>query len=582
MERAYRAVLFIDVVESVRLVEEDEDDAISRWLKVVSLIETLVAPSTGGRIVKRLGDGMLIEFNDVRSAVAAAFAIQRASALDNAGSTADRQILLRTGIEFGNVIVDRNDVYGRGVNAAARLMGLAGPGEIVVSANARDQLTAALDAEIVDLGECYVRHVREPIRAFRVGPPGPLSVARFGSSLREMRPSLAVVPFNVRGGSEDQEIVGDMLAEEMIRAFCRSQELNVISHLSMTAFRGRRFSLKEVSTHLNADYVLSGSCSLSGGAMVLDAELAESKSDRIVWSERLSDTTGGIVAGAEELIGRTVAGVSRAVMSRELQRARSQPLPTLQNYTLLLGAITLMHRLSVESFNEAREMLETIIDRGSHQPIALSWLAKWHVMRTLQGWSNSVEKDGYRALELTKRALDADPELSLALAMDGFVHTHVLKRLDVARERYDLAIQSNPNDSLAWLLKGVTHAFCDEGEQAVHDTELALTLSPLDPLRYYFDSLAASANVTAGRYERALNLAQRSLRANRCHTSSWRVLTVAQWQLDMRAEARESALELLKLDPAFSVSGYLKSAPGASYAIGKKIAEILLEAGVPN
>ena len=554
MERAYRAVLFVDVAESVRLVEEGEEDAISRWLKIIDIIETTVVPATAGHIVKRLGDGMLIDFADVRSAVAASFAIQRASARDNAEASSDRQMLLRMGIEVGDVIVEQTDLYGRGVNVAARLMSLARPGEIVVSAKAREQLTPVLDAEVVDLGECFLRHVKEPIRAFRVGPPGPRSGVRFGGSLKEMRPSLAVVPFRVRGDNVGDNVIGDILAEEMIRSFCRSEEINIISHLSTAVFRGRDFNLREVSAHLNANYVLSGSCTVTGGAIKLDAELAEAKSERIVWFDRLRDTFDGIIVAGGDLIERTISGVSKAVMTQELQRARSQPLPTLQNYTLLLGAIALMHRLSAQSFNEAKPMLETIIERWSHQPVALSWLAYWHVLRVQQGWSISAEEDGLRALELTKRALDSDPELSLALAVDGFVHTNLLKRFDIARDRYDLAIESNPNNSLALLLRGTMHAFCDEGELAVQDTELSLALSPLDPHRYFYDSLAASANITARRYERAVTLAERSLRANRCHTSTWRALTVAQWQLGLRTQARESARELLKLDPTLTVS----------------------------
>ena len=142
------------------------------------------------------------------------------------------------------------------------------------------------------------------------------------------------------------------------------------------------------------------------------------------------------------------------------------------------------------------------------------------------------------ALECTRRALDSDPNCSLALAIDGFVHTNLLKRLDIAQERYDLALAANPNDSLAWLLKGTLHAFMDEGDKAVEYTEMALKLSPLDPQRYFYDSLAASAHLTAGHYDRALELAQRSLRANRSHTSTLRVMTVAQWQLGHRDEAR--------------------------------------------
>src|SRR5260221_3359947 len=171
LRHAYRAVLFIDVVNSVRLIERDEDGTILRWLRIVDRIENSVLPGSGGRVVKHLGDGMLLEFENMRTAASAAFEIQRASARDNAEQPPDCQILLRAGIDVSDVIISHQDLYGRGVNLAARLMGLAGPGEIVVSARAREQLTPLLDADVEDLGECYLKNIEAPVRAFRIGPP---------------------------------------------------------------------------------------------------------------------------------------------------------------------------------------------------------------------------------------------------------------------------------------------------------------------------------------------------------------------------------------------------------------------------
>jgi adenylate cyclase len=582
LRHAYRAVLFIDVVDSVRLIERDEEGSILRWLSIVDLIENAVLPGSGGRVVKHLGDGMLLEFENVRAAASAAFEIQSASARDNAEQPPDCQMLLRAGIDVSDVIVSHQDLYGRGVNLAARLMGLAGPGEIVVSARARGQLTPLLDADVEDLGECYLKNIEAPVRAFRIGPPGPHPVVKSHWSLDEMRPTLAIIPFAVRGEAVEQGILGEVLADEIIRALCRAQELNVISRLSTSAFAGRKLNLHEVRLHLHANYAVSGVCRVTGDSVSLDAELVDTKTGQIVWQDRLAERIVGILEGNHELVGRAVGEISSAIMTRELLRTRSLPLPTLESYALLMGAIASMHRLRAADFNDARAMLEAILERGSYQPVAQAWLARWHVLRVQQGWSDNVMDDAHRALELTRRALDADPEFSLALAVDGFVHTNLLKRFDIARERYNLAIHSNPSDSLALLLKGMLHAFCDEGDQAVRDTELALMLSPLDPHRFFYDSLAASANLTAGNYARALELARRSLRANRMHTSTWRVLTVAQWQLGMHEEARESARQLLKLEPTLTVQGYLARAPGASFSIGKLVADVLRQAGVPD
>jgi len=579
---AKRAVLLVDIVESVRLIEQDEADAIARWLGFVDHIKTRILPETKGRVVKSLGDGLLMDFEDVRSAAAAALAIQDASNRGNAGLGPEQQMHLRMGLEVSEVIVEADDVHGRGVNLAARLMSLARPGEIVISANARDQLTPNLDADIEDLGDCFVRHVNRPVRAYRIGPPGPRSVLRTAMPQEELAPFIAVVPFAPRSAAPEHEVLGEVFAEEIIRALSRTSDMNVISRLSTTVFRGRQVSLAEIGEHLNADYVLSGVYSSDGQIVTLDAELAEAKSGRIVWTDRLKDKVSGILHGEPELIGRVVAEVSAAIMTRELQRSQSQPLPTLKAYTLLLAAIALMHRGSLPDFEQARHLLQTLLDRGPRHPVPQAWMAHWHVLRVQQGWSSDERQEGYLAREAVKRALDADPNSSHALAIDGLVHTHFLKRLDISQDRYHLAIAANPNNSLAWLLRGAQYAFLGEGQRAVDDTQRAIMLSPLDPHRYYYDSLAATAYLTARQYEKALVHAQASLKANRKHTSTLRVVAVSQWQLGLHDEARKTARDLLALEPRLTVSQWLKRSPGASSETGREIAHVLRLVGVPQ
>jgi adenylate cyclase len=582
IERAVRAMLVVDVVESVRLIEQDEEGVIARWLGLVNHVETELLVAGGGRLVKCLGDGMLLEFADSRAAVATAFAIRHAAKRLNFGVPAERQMLLRMGIEVSDVIIESRDVYGHGVNLATRLASLAGPDEIVISARVRDQITPVLDADVEDLGDCHLKHIRQPVRAYRVGPPGPRPVIQPGFALEALRPTLAVIPFTPRDAAPEHHVLGEVLAEEMIRELSHSPDLNVISRLSTTAFRGRQVTLAEINAHLNADYVLSGVYRVDGQRIHLDAELAEAESAHIVWCRRYTDQIADILGGERELIGRVVADACSAIISCELRRAQSQALPTLKSYTLLMAAITLMHRLSPHDFQQARTLLQTLVERAPRQSIAHAWLADWHVLHVQQGWSDDSGRDAQLALQCTRQALDNDPHCSLALAIDGFVHTNLLKRFDIAHQRYNLAISANPNNALAWLLKGTLHAFTDEGDKAVEYTELALKLSPLDPHRYFYDSLAATAHLTAGHYDCALQLAQRSLRANRSHTSTLRVMTVAQWQLGLRADARKTVKELLKLQPELTISGYLRRAPSASYEIGKKIAHVLQQAGVPS
>jgi adenylate cyclase len=579
-ERGVRTMLAVGVVQPERPNGQNGKD--SRWQDLMAQLASGVLPVHGGQVVKNLGDSMLLDFPRVPTAVKAAFDIQRACSSANAGMPAERRMLLRMGMQVGELLAGEPGLHERGGNLATRLTAIAGPGEIVVSAGVRDHLTPMLDADIEDLGECYLRHLQQPVRAYRVGPPGPRPVIEPGTAASELRPTIAVIPFTARSSDPKHQVLGEVLADEVISSLSRAADMNVISRLSTTAFRGRDASVSEVSAHLNAGYVLSGGYRVARSEIALVAELADAKTGHVVWAEDIKGDVKGIVSGKDELIDRLVVGVATAVMARELQRAQSQPLPTLEGYTLLMGAITLMHRLSPRDFQRAREMLETLIDRTPRQAVPQAWLAKWHVLRVWQGWHDEAKRDAQLALDCTKRALDTDPHCSLALAIDGFVHTNLLKELDVALTRYELALSVNPNDSLAHLLKGTLHAFRGEGKQAMKDSQHALRLSPLDPHRYFYDSLAATAALSAGRYDRAIELAQRSLRANRTHTSTLRALTIAQWQSGRHEEARKTVTELMKIEPTLTISSYVQRHPASDYETGKIWAGALGSAGVPQ
>lgn len=583
VEQAVRTLL------AVQLAEPDEranGTAVSRWDAIVDDVANDVLPAHGGRFLKSQDQGLLLGFGRVQHAAKAAFDIKRLCENVNTGVPQCPPIQLRMGMQVGELIADDPDVSVGGANLASRLTTLAGPGEIVVSAEVRDQLTPVLDADIEDLGECFVKPSAHPMRAYRVGPPGPRPVIEPSAMSGELRPTIAVIPFASRSEEARHQVLGEIFADEMISSLSRTADMNVISRLSTTAFRGRDATPQDVGAHLNASYILSGSYHVFGAKFNLVAELAEARSGRVVWVDHAKGNIASIVSGGNEAIDRLVAKVGAAVTARELQRAQSQPLPTLESYTLLIGAIALMHRLSRRDFDRAGQLLHELLERAPRRAIPQAWLAKWHVLRVWQGWggawSGELTDDTRLALDCTKRALDSDPNCSLALAIDGFVHTNLLKQLDVALQRYELAISVNPNDSLAYLLKGTLHAFQGEGAQAMKDTQRALRLSPLDPHRYFYDSLAATAALGARRYDRAIELAQRSLRSNRMHASTLRALAIAQCLDGQQEKARRTVAELMKIEPTLTVQKYLKLHPAADYETGRTWARALGEAGVPQ
>lgn len=512
------------------------------------------------------GGGLRLRFADVRQAVRASFKAVEALAGGE---------LPRFGLQLCEGEADPSV-------AALGLAGLAEPGTVVASAGARYQLTPTLDADVEDLGELPLAGEPALQRAFKLVPPR--LVQGSGAEPRGERedslcPTVAVIPFVERGSGH--ETLGEIVADELISALSQSSDLDVVSRLSTTEFKHRAASLSEVGRHLRANYVMSGSYRVAADRLLLHAELAEAASGRVVWARELRGSVQGVIEGRDDLVDRLIAECSSAVMARELERTQTHSLRSLETCTLLMGSIALMHRLSRSDFNRAHDMLSTVAQRVPRHAVPLAWLAKWHVLRVWQGWSANGAADTQRALDLGQRALDADSHCSLALAIDGFAHTNLRKRLDLGQARYDQALQVNPNDSLAWLLSGMLHAFKGEGRSAVKATHHALKLSPLDPHRYFYDSLAASAELSAGHHERAIALAQRSLRANRMHASTHRALAIAQWLGGHPDDARRTVAELMQIDPQLTVGRWLERSPSSEFPIGRTCAEALRGAGVP-
>lgn len=580
-----RVLLVLDVVESVRLMEEDESAAVRQWQQFVGHVLHQVLPQHEGQLVKSLGDGLMIEFGNAQQCLTAAFAIQAHSRTVNERLPSARRMQLRLGAHVAGFVTDEHDIYGADVNLAVRLTTITRPGEFVVSAELRERLVAAIDAEIEDLGECFLKHISKPVRAYRITPPhvhatAPVEVETEAPA-STLQPTIAVLPFDVQSQDAQHAALGDAVAEEVICALSRTASLRVISRLSTSALRGRRDVIGDIRSQLRANYVLAGACIDVGGRLVVFAELTDARTGQVTWAERLRGDIHDLFSDDSELIGRLISRVCSAVMHHQLEQARSRSLPTLDSYALLLGAIALMHRLSRSDFDRARAMLDLLVERLPREPLPRAWLAWWHALRLSQGWSSSPRQDGLFAQDCTNRALDHDPDCALALTVDGIVHTHLLQQHDVAASRYQRALDVNPNEPFAWLHSGTLHAFKGEGDVAMAKTSTALSLSPLDPLKYYFDSLAATAALSAGRYEHAIELAQRSLRANRSHTSTLRVLAIAQVQLGQMDAARAAVRQLMTLEPHFTVAQYRRQSPSAPYATGKLWSEAFLAAGVP-
>jgi len=574
-----RAIVVVDVVESVRLMQANEADVIDRWRRFVNEVRTEVLPKYGGRLVKSLGDGLLLEFENVSAAVAVAQDIHRRITVRNAGRETAAALWLRIGAHIGDVVADDLDVYGSGVNLAARLASLAGPGQSVVSASVRDELVDGIDTHIEDLGDCYLKNFADPVRAFRLDD---VSLAQVAPVLLDLRPSIAVLPLAARMASPDRGVIGDVFADEVCISLSRCIELQVISRLSTAALKNRSDAGPALNA-LNVNYVVSGSYDLFGDRAHLRIELSDPRRASVLWSESANISVAELLSGDERVLEHIVSSIGAAIVAREVRCATSRPLPNVESHALMSTAISLMHRSSAIQFARAREMIEHLQERHRRLPQPHAWLAKWHVLRVVQGWSDNPLRDGEQAIDAGRRALDGDANSSLALTMQGLVQAYLLRDFERAQQSYETALQINPSESLAMLLLGTMHAFLGEGMPAWNLTQTALRLSPLDPLRYFYLSLSASAAISAQRYEDAIDLAKRSLRANRTHLSTYRALAIAQSMAGDVEAARKTLEELLTLEPGFTVTRFLDRYPGRDRVpeYAQRLADSLAHAGLP-
>lgn len=397
-----------------------------------------------------------------------------------------------------------------------------------------------------------------------------------------MRPSVAIVPFPTLDGPVGSIGVGDVLADQLIGTLSACPLLDVISRLSTSVFRDGTTPLARISEMLDAHFVVSGSCWREGSRLTASMALADARTQRVLWSRTVTDRMDAVLHADSSLVMELAGGILQAIIAAEIGHARSRPFADVASHTLLLSAIGLLFRLSRKDFELARTALETLRERAPGHPLPLAWLARWHLFRVVQGWSEDRDDDGRSALDFARRALDIDPDSSLALTMLGNVHTSYLRDLDAAESFYGAATQANPNESLAWLQWGNARSFRGDGPTALNYVDRAIRLSPLDPARHFYDALSAGAALAAGEHERAVTDARASLAQNDHHVSTHRVLAIALSLSGRMDEARTEVKRLLELEPGLTVEGFVARSPGAASGLAQRFGNALADAGLPR
>ena len=581
-ERREASILVADIVNSVGLIEADEDAVVGRWRDFLASLEAGILPRFEAKLVKSLGDGFLLEVPDPIVAARCAFAIQREMGAREAGRASDRRIRLRIGIHHARVIADRIDIFGEGVNAAARIASAAEGGQVVVSAEFRDRIVDGLSADVEDLGDRSFKNMARPVRLFLLADPEARGERRpRRSRATDGRPSIAVLPLFTPEADEDMRLVGEGFAEDVTSYMSRIGDLFVISQLTTLGFRGRRIDLREAGEALGVRYIVSGSIRRSADRVRGTLDLSDTTEERTIWSTRIDSRIADMFAVQDEAVNAVIRQVAPSIHRAELHRARRKRPTDLDAYGLMLRAIEHIGDCSPEGFATARDLLVAAIARAPHYPTPYAWMARWHSLRMGQGLSDDIRADSRLAIDFADKALALDPMDPLALSIKGHMTVIVARDYRAARDYFARALEIEPNASLAWCLSSLAFAYDGDATSGVVRAQRALDLSPFDPFSFYLRCTLAICHWLADEQDLALEHAQAALRLNRRFTAALRVAICALALLGRAAEAQEHVATLLALEPEFNVHAYRGRLPLTDLRKLDRFCAAMLEAGCP-
>ena len=590
--RKLAAILVADVVGFSRLTGTDEDRTLARLRALRSdLIDPTIAVHKG-RVVKRTGDGAIVEFRSVVDAVRCASEIQNSMIERNAGLSPERRIEFRIGIHLGDVVEESDgDLMGDGVNIAARLEGVAQPGEVCLSEDAYRQVKSRLDLAISDLGETRLKNIAEPIHVYSLrfgsGIAKAAALARAATSTAPAlsapeKPSIAVLPFQNMSGDPEQEYFADGIVEEIITALSHFRWLSVIARNSSFTYKGKNVDVKQVGRELGARYVLEGSVRKSGDRVRIAGQMIDASTGSHLWADRFDGALQDIFDLQDRVTAKVVGEIAPRLEQVEIERAKRKQTENLDAYDYYLRALASLHEWTRESNDEALRLFYRAIELDPGFASAYGLAAMCFHWRKVNGWIVDPAKEIAEAEGLGRRAVELGPDDAVALSGGGYALVFVAHDLDDGPDFIERALALNPN--LAWALfsSGWTKAFLGDPEGAIAQLTHAIQLSPLDPHGFRAKGGIAFAHFLAGRYGEAITWAEAALRQRPTYLASIRELAAANALAGRLPEAQKAMARLRQLDPARRVSTVKDWIPLRRPDDLKRLEEGLRLAGLPE
>lgn len=584
VQRRLAAITAADIVGYARLMSEDEVGTLAQLL---SLRRELLEPKIteyGGRIVKTMGDGVLIEFPSAVDAVRHAVDVQFALIRRNRGVPTHRQIDLRMGINLGDIIVEDDDIYGEGVNIAARLEGLCEPSEIYVSSAIRDQVNGKVDIAFDDLGERTVKNIDKPVRVYRVRLA---SGADSQSTLKtpshrilqtHQRPSIAVLPFANMSIDREQEYFADGIVDEIITSLSRLRWLYVAARTSSFEFKGRNQDIRDIARKLNVGYVLEGSVRKAGDHVRIIGQLIDAETGAHIWADRFEGQRHDVFDFEDKITESVVRAIEPSVLSAEIARAKRKHPESLNAYEYYLRALPLTYESTQESNAEALSLLNSAIELDPNYGPAYAIAAYINVYSVING---KVE-DAERGARMARAALKADPDDPIVLSQAPFALATLGRDLDGGAAAIERGVQLYPNVQQILYGSGYIMTLVGDQETALERFRAALRLNPNDPLAYRTLTGASITCSLMGRFEDAVTFGEEARRRHGRWSVTFRLLAAAYAQLGNNEKAGEALARYRELAPGVTISLLKSQLPYRNLEQAERLWSGLRKAGLPE
>ena len=546
--RRLAAILAADVAGYSRLMGADEEGTLAALKALRREVADPKIKEHRGRIVKTTGDGLLVEFASVVDAVRCAVEVQKGMAERNVEIPQDRRIEFRIGINLGDIIRDGRDIFGDGVNVAARLEALAEPGRICVSGVVHDQVRDKLDVVFDDLGEQQVKNISRPVHVWRrrLGAK-PVIPASTPLPLPD-KPSIAVLPFANMSGDPEQEYFADGMVEEIITALSRIRWLFVIARNSSFTYKGQAVDVKQVGRELGVRYVLEGSVRKAGDRVRITGQLIDAATGVHLWADRFDGSLKDVFE-LQDRVASSVAGVIEPTLqAAEIRRAAERPTSDPTTYDLYLRALPLWSTYEKDRIIRALDLLGQAIERAPHYGPALALAAQCYNVLAVSGWTDDSEASHRKAIDLARQALRWAPDDPDALANAGFVLGVLGEDIDLAIASIDRSLALNPSFARGWAWSAVLRNVAGQPDIAIEHFNRSLRLSPRDRMGTFSIPLGTSYFLKR-QFDDAASILLASVQEAPTFAVAYRLLASCYAHMGRLDDAREIVRRLREITP---------------------------------